>query len=157
MAYTSCLTIIDDFLTALRAWAVTTTGPLGDAAIRKGPLQTLKLKTSTGQNCAVVVQLEMLDGGEQQAGSGNHWWHTWQLKVLLLVPDDDEHPDTAEDLRCQLLDDFMEFIHSDRCLSAGAKTGKVGAAEFLLGSLAAEDAQVWRTVETSVSYKALRS
>jgi hypothetical protein len=157
MAYASCLAIIDEFITALRTYSGTSSGTLHTAAIRKGPLHTLKLKTATGQNCAVIVQLENLEGGEQGAGSGNHWWHVWALKVLLMVPDDEEAPDTAEDLRCTLLDDFMAFIQEHRCNTAGVKTGKVSAAEFILGSLAAEDQQVWRSVELTVTYKALRS
>lgn len=156
MAYTSCKDIIDNFIDAIRTYASTSTGALKDATVRKGPLFTLKLGAS--HKSAVIVSLQTLEGGEQAAGAGNHWWHDWVLKVDLLVPDANGRDLTVtgqEDLRCDLLDDFMQFIHETRCLITGVKTGRVSSAEFYIASLSEEDQQVFRSVELRVNYKAL--
>ena len=156
MAYTSCKDILDTFIDALRTYASTSAGALKDATVRKGPLFTLKL--GANHKSAVIVSLQTIEGGEQAAGSGNHWWHEWVLKVDLLVPDANGSTLTVtsqEDLRCDLLDDFMEFIHATRCLITGVKTGRVTSAEFGISALSEEDQQVFRTVELRVNYKAL--
>ena len=155
MAYTSCKDILDNFIDAIRTYATTSTGALKDATVRKGPLFTLKLGS---HKSAVIVSLQTLEGGEQAAGSGNHWWHEWVLKVDLLVPDANGSTLTVtgqEDLRCDLLDDFMEFVHETRCLITGVKTGRVTSVEFAIASLSEEDQQVFRSVELRVNYKAL--
>ena len=155
MAYTSCKDILDNFIDALRTYASTSTGALKDSTVRKGPLFTLKLGS---RKSAVIVSLQTLEGGEQAEGSGNHWWHDWVLKVDLLVPDANGRDLTVtgqEDLRCDLLDDFMQFIHETRCLIDGVKTGRVSSAEFAIASLSDEDQQVFRSVELRVNYKAL--
>ena len=153
MAYTSCKAIIDEFLADIRAYATTSSGELHTSSVRKGPIHTLRL--GSGITCGVVVSLEGLDGGEQSAGTGNHWWHDWTLNVLLIVPDNESDPGAAEDIRCELLDDFMAFVHSDRCLVGGVKKGFVSGATFSMASLSAEEQQVWRAVECKVTYKAL--
>lgn len=155
MAYTSCKDILDNFIDALRTYASTSTGALKDSTVRKGPLFTLKLGS---HKSAVIVSLQTIEGGEQAAGTGNHWWHEWVLKVDLLVPDANGSTLTVtsqEDLRCDLLDDFMEFIHTTRCLITGVKTGRVTSAEFGIASLSEEDQQVFREVDLRVNYKAL--
>jgi hypothetical protein len=156
MAYTSCKDILDNFIDAIRTYANTSTGALKDATVRKGPIFTLKL--GAAHKSAVIVSLQTLEGGEQAAGSGNHWWHDWVLKVDLLVPDANGRELTVtgqEGLRCDLLDDFMEFIHETRCLVPGVKTGRVSGAEFGIAALSEEDQQVFRSVELRVNYKAL--
>lgn len=151
MAYKNPKDILDAFMVALRADTGTV---LGACTKRKGQQHTVRL--ATGEVGAVIVTLDRLAGGEQSAGSGNHWWHNWTFAVDLAVPDDETNPEAAEDLRLDLLSDFMEFMQANRCMFA-AMTGHVTEAKCVLMSLSSEDQQVWRGVELQVNYKSLRS
>jgi hypothetical protein len=159
VAYKNPKDILNAFMAALRADTGTV---LAACTKRKGPQHTVRLATGATaangvQDVGVVfVALDNLQGGETPAGSGNTWWHVWTFAVNLAVPDDESDPETAEDLRLDLLSDFMEFMHSNRCCFA-AMTGHIASAKCVLMSMSAEDQQVWRGVEVTVTYKALRS
>lgn len=142
--------IIADYLTALRAAT-----EFSGVSIRRGPIQALRLGAHTA---AIVVELGELVGGEESRGSGNTWTHTWALAVTLLVPDDPDDPDAAEDARLDLLDTWLEWQGElqQRCMAA-AKVGVITKVSPLLVTVTADTEQLYRAVECTVTYKALRS
>jgi len=147
-------TIIDTFLERLRAWEGE---PLASCIFRKGPQYALNLG---GAKCACIVALRELRGGEQSAGSGNNFWHTWALGVVLAVPDDDTTPEAAEDLRLDLIDEFLSFMADidSRTMFGGAKWGVVSGCVLGMGPLfLADDKARYRYADLTVEYRSLRS
>lgn len=145
-------TIVDDYLAALRA---STETYLSQLVFRKGPQHTVKLpvdKVGVG-----FVRLEGMPGGEQGAGSGNVWRHPWSLRTILAIPDDISDPEGCEDLRLDILGDFLEFIQDTRCVSEHVKTGRLVQCDLVLAPLAAEQEQVWRCIDAIITYSARRS
>ena len=124
-------------------------------SIRRGPIQALRLGT---KSAAIVCELGEMVDGEQSRGSGNTWTHNWALNVTLLVPDDPDDPDAAEDARLALLDDWLDWQGelAQRCMVL-AKVGRVTRCAPLLVTVVADTEQVYRAVECTVTYMALRS
>ena len=138
-------------LAALRAHAWP--DALKPIVFRKGPQLALKLAGT--EKCVVIVASENLGEGEQSAGSGNAWWTTPALKVVLLVPDD--QTETSEDLRDDLYDEFCAFLHDQRTLLDTVKVCHVAAGTWRIGQLFEDTHQVFRAVDLTVSYRTLRS
>jgi len=152
VAYVTPKTIIDDYLTALRAW---TGEPLASCVFRKGPQRTLRLSDSEETIC--IVALHSLEGGEQSAGSGNNWWHNWNFAVLLMVKDDEEDPEASEDARLDLIEQFGQFQQqlTVRTLD-GAKVGHITECTLGIGEYFENTTQVFRYAEIVVTYKTLK-
>lgn len=145
--------ILNTFLEKVRAY---TSEPLSDCVFRKGPQVGIKLGRAPS---ACIVALRRLADGEQSTGSGNHWWHSWQLAIWIGVPDDETHPEAAEDLRLDLIDDFTSFMGDidTRTMFEGAKVGRITTCELGMGQYFPADDTVWRYVEMTVEYRTLRS
>lgn len=150
MAYVAPKAIINQFLENLRAWE---TEPLASCVFRKGAQYSLKL--GAGETCIGIVKLNRLVGGEQPQ-SGNSWWHEWEIGVMLLCEDDPADPETIEDRRFDLVEEFGQFMsHIDqRRLYGGAKVGRIESCEFFEDEF--EDV-AYRGADITVVYRTLRS
>jgi hypothetical protein len=134
--------------------------PLLSGAIhRKGPQNSVRLP-SDGNGCVVFTQMEGLAEGERSAGSGNHWWHDWEFKVVLCVedaPDGDlSGCETAEDTRLDLAAQYLDWIHENRNLFGTAKVGRVTELKFAMIELPGDPVQRFRGVVTTLAYKTLK-
>jgi hypothetical protein len=158
--YVPVKTILNTFLTNLRAWDGETAEddgePLASCVFRKGPQYALNLGSA---ECACVVALRELIGGEQSAGSGNNFWHSWSFAVVLAVPDDETAPETTEDLRLDLIDEFLAFMADidTRTMFGGAKWGVVSGCTLGMGKVFAADDTIYRYADITVEYRSLRS
>jgi len=146
-------TILNTFLSRARAWTV---DPLASCVFRKGPQFALNLGTA---DCACIIALRDLAGGEQSAGSGNHFWHTWAFAVVLAVPDDETDPEAAEDMRLDLIDEFLSFMADidTRTMFGGAKWGVVSGCSLGMGKVFTADDTIYRYADMTVEYRSLRS
>lgn len=156
MAYLTPKAALNAYLVALRAH--TWPAALTPIVFRKGPQRALKLDGTEKAIC--IIALEKLEGGEVSAGAGNHWWHNWGFKVVLLVPDDEDAPEASEDARLDLIDEFAACLHANRTLTDGtaeAKVGKVDACELSIGTLFENTQQVFRAATITTSYKTLKA
>lgn len=151
--YVSPKTILNTFLTKLRACE---TDPLTDCVFRKGPQVGLNLGAAPS---GCIVALRRLADGEQSTGSGNHWWHSWELAVWLGAPDSETAPETAEDLRLDLIDAFTTFMNEieTRTMFEGAKIGRITTCELGMGQYFPADDTIYRYAELTVQYRTLRS
>lgn len=150
MAYVAPKAIINQFLTNLRAWE---TEPLASCVFRKGPQYSVKL--GSGETCIGIVKLDRLVGGEQPQ-SGNSWWHEWQIGIVLLCEDDEADPETVEDRRFDLIEEFGQFMSliNQRRLFGGAKVGRIEGCDLFIDEI---DDVVYRGADIQVVYRTLRS
>lgn len=128
--------------------------PLSAALIRRGPQRSLRLGERT---CAVLVGLQRMAGGERSAGSGNNWWHVWQVNVTLLVPDNHLDPQAAEALREALLEQVLDLLHDNRAPALGVRRWNAVSAECFVGRVFENDQQIYRGVEIITEYQTLQS
>lgn len=154
MSYVAPKTVLNTFLTNLRAW---TGEPLASCVFRKGPQYGLKL--TSAQTCACIVALRELVGGEESAGSGNNFYHSWAFAVVLLVRDDNTAPETIEDLRLDLIEQFGQFMADidTRSMFGGAKRGHISSCRLGMGQYFPNDDTIYRYAEITVEYRTLRS
>lgn len=152
MLYIPPKTVITTMMTSLRAWP---DEPLASCVFRRGPQRALK--TTIAQKCACIIELAGMPDGEQSKGSGNNWWHNWAIKVLLMVKDDEADPEGAEDMRLDLLEEFLQWLQSNRSLLDNAKVGKVTGLDLGLLAFAENERQVWRYADVTLDYRTLRS
>lgn len=150
--------VIDGLLDALRALS---TGVLacpakgGTCVYRKGPQRSVAL---AGTETAVVfVALAEMSSGEQSAGSANNWTHEWDVKLLCCVPDDETDPEGSEDARLDLIDAVLDFVHDNRTLAGAARVVRVGNVKCLIGELFANDPQVFRMADITLTYRTAKS
>lgn len=154
--YLSPKSAIDAVLSGLRALD---SGPLqsvtagGGVIYRKGPQRSVKL--SGTETAVIFVALAEMPEGEQSAGSGNNWRHEWDIKVLACVPDDGT--EACEDLRLDIIDALLQFAHDNRDLAGAARVVRVGKCRCLIGELFADDKQVYRMADITLTYKTLKS
>ena len=154
MTYVPPKTVLDTFVDALRDWEGE---PLASCVFRRGPQYGIKL--TAAQPCACIVAVRRMVGGEEAAGSGNNFRHTWELAVLLLVRDDPDDPEGAEDMRLDLVEEFGQFmaLMDTRTMFDGAKIGRISMCEFGFGQYFENDDTIYRYAEVSVEYRTLRS
>jgi len=152
MAYVPVKEVVDDLMELMRAWEGFTEASV---VFRKGPVRALR--TSETPRPVIILTCLGLPAGEEGAGIGNHWWHNWQLQVSLLVPDDIDDPEGAEDLRYDLLEEFMDFVHENRTLLTSYKVGRVASVEFLFSTLTDDGQQVYRACRIVLGYKTLKA
>ena len=156
MAYVPPKTFVNAYLALLRAW---TTAPLSTCVFRKGPIQAYTPGSEPG---LCIVEVAGLPTGEEPHASGNAWKHDWQLTVWLLVPDTEESPETAEDARLDLVNEFLSFMHANRTMgtggtSGGVKVGRVTGCEFSVNTLFANTQQVYRAAKMTVMYQTIKN
>lgn len=152
MSYVAPKDFRDAVLTAARAYDWST---VGTVVWRVGPIRAIRLD---GTEAAIgIIEVAGIPEGERSAGSGNHWWHDWDLTVHLLVPDDEADPVAAEDARLDLLELFGQLVHANRDIGPGAKVTRLGNVELQVGTLFANSDQIFRAAKLTLTYKTLRS
>lgn len=134
--------------------------PWGDCAFRYGPQHSWSPEAGEIGLCIVS---HGPSGGERSAGSGNHWWQDFNVNLVVAVPDGNPATagsyTTAEDLRADLWDQIEVWVHANRTLALGAdsvKVAHVSDATPDFGPLFADDAQVFRMLLLTITYRGLR-
>jgi hypothetical protein len=154
MAYVAPKTVLNTFLAKVRAWPGE---PLKSCVFRKGPQKALTLGAS--EDCACIIALNSLLGGEESAGSANNFYHSWQFAVALLVRDDEADPEAAEDLRLDLIEQFSQFMADieTRSMFGGAKRGRITECQLGYGQYFEDSDVIYRYAELGIEYRTLRS
>jgi len=157
MAEMSPKMILDTCLASLRAW---TGEPLASASFRKGPQRSFRLGDS--ESGLVIVGLATLQGGEESKGIGNHWWEAWAFAIRLAVPDDEDAPETQEDLRLDMIHELGQWMQENRTLydedsGAATKRGSIATVDCWSGPMLEGEEQEWRGADCVVEFGTLRS
>ena len=158
MAYLGSNATLTAYMAALAAddWSPFVVSPdtVDDRILfRKGPQYSVNLGTRAA---LVLVGYAGMPGGEETHGISNKMRYRWSLEVLLLVPDNIDDPDTAEDTRLDLIDSYATFVQTTRGV-AGANRHQIREVEHLAQQMFAQPETIFRGARLGVELSYTRS